>query len=195
MIVLINSGNSLIDLAITEMLLENGHNAFVWNDTKHEDFVPDVVLVSIKTVGECDRNSYAGLVVLALDLDPNRSSDLTEALLTHRIHGVLPGEMHFSNFQGAVIDAIREGRKRMREKARSIIATLSERDAQIATFVCQGCSNKEIADRLSISPRAVTVRLNSIFKKFRTKNCSSLVPLIIGASRPASEDTTRRRIP
>lgn len=42
---------------------------------------------------------------------------------------------------------------------------LSEREAQVASLVASGLSNKEVADRLSISERTVKAHLSAIFEK------------------------------
>jgi DNA-binding NarL/FixJ family response regulator len=42
---------------------------------------------------------------------------------------------------------------------------VTERDGQILKLLLEGCSNKEIACELSISPRAVKQHLRSLFQR------------------------------
>ena len=44
--------------------------------------------------------------------------------------------------------------------------TLSQREKDVAAFVCLGNTNRQIAARLNISPHTVKDRLSSVFRKF-----------------------------
>lgn len=62
--------------------------------------------------------------------------------------------------------AARQGRHQRRMiRARTKIAKLSERESEVLTLVSQGCSNKESARHLGISPRTVEIhRANMMLK-------------------------------
>lgn len=47
---------------------------------------------------------------------------------------------------------------------------LSEREISVLKYVCQGYSNKEIADILFISPHTAKFYVSEILKKFRVDN-------------------------
>jgi len=56
---------------------------------------------------------------------------------------------------------------------------LTEREKQILRLVCDGLSNAEIADRLSISPETVKSELKRIFRKIEVKNRTQAAVLLI----------------
>ncbi len=47
---------------------------------------------------------------------------------------------------------------------------LTKREAQVAQAVAEGCSNREIAERLNISERTVKARLTSVFQKLDVRD-------------------------
>jgi DNA-binding CsgD family transcriptional regulator len=50
-------------------------------------------------------------------------------------------------------------------------------EKEIASLICQGYRNKEIAQRLNISEQTVKAHLNRIFRKFNVSNRSQLITL------------------
>lgn len=48
--------------------------------------------------------------------------------------------------------------------------SLSERESEVLKFLTQGLSNKEIAERLRLSPLTVKRHVENIFKKCQVKN-------------------------
>ena len=57
----------------------------------------------------------------------------------------------------------------------SMMERLSLREQEVATLVCEGLSNKEIAQRTSITERTVKAHLSSIFEKVGVKDRIALV--------------------
>ncbi len=55
---------------------------------------------------------------------------------------------------------------------------LSKREAQVADKVCEGLSNRTIADQLFISERTVKFHCTNIFKKLAINNRKMLKALI-----------------
>ena len=47
---------------------------------------------------------------------------------------------------------------------------LSKREKDVLDFVCEGLANKEIADRLDISPETVRMHLKSVFGKLGVRS-------------------------
>jgi DNA-binding NarL/FixJ family response regulator len=79
-----------------------------------------------------------------------------------------------SSLRKELVDTIREvhaGRRRVSPEIASTIAIhaadeqLSDREIEILRLVAEGCANKEIARRLSISEQTVKAHLKSIFGK------------------------------
>jgi len=52
---------------------------------------------------------------------------------------------------------------------------LTKREVEVIGLIAEGCSNKDIANRLSISEQTVKAHLNSIFKKLKLKSRFQLV--------------------
>jgi two-component system response regulator DegU len=67
-------------------------------------------------------------------------------------------------------------RKRLREEDHS----LSQREIEVLKLVAEGCSNKEISDKLFISPHTTRNHITNIFEKL---NCHSRTRAVIEARR------------
>ncbi|MDR3375358.1 MAG: helix-turn-helix transcriptional regulator, partial [Ancalomicrobiaceae bacterium] len=50
---------------------------------------------------------------------------------------------------------------------------ISDREAQVLTWIAQGKSNRDIAEILALSPRTVNKHLERIFKKMGVENRTS----------------------
>jgi DNA-binding NarL/FixJ family response regulator len=76
-----------------------------------------------------------------------------------------------------VIDLIRPriGFRRLTVTAPDKIAELTKREYEIVTLVAEGLKNKEIAERLSISPATVRHHLSSIFIKLEVPDRLKLI--------------------
>lgn len=62
-----------------------------------------------------------------------------------------------------------------RDDARTRLATLTPRERQVFDALIDGCSNKEIALRLEISPRTVEIFRAKVMAKMQASNLSTLV--------------------
>lgn len=60
----------------------------------------------------------------------------------------------------------------------SAISQLSERELEIIKFVRSGLSSKQIAEKLSITPKTVEVHRHNILKKLKLKNSVALIEFI-----------------
>lgn len=60
---------------------------------------------------------------------------------------------------------------------------LTKREAQVAQAVADGCSNREIAERLNISERTVKARLTSVFQKLDVRDRVQLALLMRGGEK------------
>ena len=58
---------------------------------------------------------------------------------------------------------------------RPLNATFSEREIDVIQLICQQYSNKEIADRLSLSPRTIESHREKILEKMQVKNTAGIV--------------------
>jgi DNA-binding NarL/FixJ family response regulator len=66
------------------------------------------------------------------------------------------------------------------------ISHITSREQEIIEGICQGLSNKEIAERLGLSKYTVKTHLNNIFRKFNVTNRSKLVALATHRPREVS---------
>lgn len=78
------------------------------------------------------------------------------------------------NTEGQLIQALKEN---LKEKNKLLINSLRKREIEILGLICQGCSTKEIAARLYISPNTVSTHRKSIQRKLGTSNVADLVSL------------------
>ena len=65
-----------------------------------------------------------------------------------------------------------------------LLAKLSERQQQVVALVCEGLSNKMIAQKLNVSEGTIKVHLHTIFKKLGVQ---SRLALIVALSRIRSD--------
>ena len=68
-----------------------------------------------------------------------------------------------------------EADRTARDETRSHLATLTTRERQVFDALIDGCSNKEIALRLEISPRTVEIFRAKVMTKMQAPNLSTLV--------------------
>jgi two-component system nitrate/nitrite response regulator NarL len=61
------------------------------------------------------------------------------------------------------------------------IFSLTPREALVAQFITQGCNNKMIAARMSISPHTVASYLRRIYGKVGVNNRVALVTMMVTA--------------
>ena len=186
----IHVSNQLMAEAICQLLVTNGYDAVVMSGRSPTNgFTPHVLLVDSTMLGKDLLSRYPDAKVLLMDtgMEPDK---LCAALLSYRIHGVLSSHTELPLFKKALA-AIGEGKlwidngtvKALLHDAGSIspkgeISDITSREQEIIDGICQGLSNKEIAQRLSVSPHTVKAHLNRIFKKFNVTSRSKLMAVV-----------------
>jgi DNA-binding CsgD family transcriptional regulator len=78
------------------------------------------------------------------------------------------------NTEDQLVQALKEN---LKQKNRLLLRNLRKREIEILELICQGCSTKDIAERLFISPNTVSTHRKSIQKKMGTNNVADLVSL------------------
>jgi DNA-binding NarL/FixJ family response regulator len=73
--------------------------------------------------------------------------------------------------------AIKSTRKRKEIMVDLSEIKITQRDQQVLQFLVQGCSNKEIAEELNISPRTVKQHLRTLFLRAGIKDGRKRVKL------------------
>lgn len=73
--------------------------------------------------------------------------------------------------QSVLIEAARSGgRPRAGPEPRSLPDGLTEREAEVLTLMANGCSNREIAERLYVAEATVKTHVNRIFAKTQSRD-------------------------
>ncbi|PKV75751.1 LuxR C-terminal-related transcriptional regulator [Pontibacter ramchanderi] len=78
------------------------------------------------------------------------------------------------NTEEQLTQALREN---LKQKNRILLRSLRKREIEILELICKGCSTREIAERLFISPNTVSTHRKSIQRKLGTSNVADLVSL------------------
>lgn len=94
------------------------------------------------------------------------------------IRKVLSGEQYFSKgISDMVFQQYLEGNNKGSEIGFSEMppVKLTDREIEVVKFLCSGCSKKEIADQLFISPRTVDAHRSNILEKLQLSGTVELV--------------------
>jgi len=102
---------------------------------------------------------------------------------------------HMTSFHHAIrealdVDARRRQESAERDAARARIDGLTQKERDVLSLVCNGHTNKEIAERLGLSLRAVEDRRARMLKKLEIEALAELIALYRKAEEPA---TSRNR--
>jgi DNA-binding NarL/FixJ family response regulator len=101
------------------------------------------------------------------------SKEATTDRLIEAIRRVLRGEVYLSGTAASrVMQRAVTAKSRMREAP---IETLSDRELQVFQLIGQGCTTREIAQRIEISPKTVENYRENIKKKLDLRNSAELV--------------------
>ena len=104
-----------------------------------------------------------------------KNCDRAELMLAIRnVHG---GQRHFAS---ALVEGLLEHRQE-RAAQSELIRDLSEREVEVLAALAEGLGNKEIGDRLFISPRTVDTHRTNLMKKLDIHNVAGLVRVAMKA--------------
>ena len=189
--ILIHIGNTLICEAVKQLLTKNGYTEVtVYEQGKTNGFAPEVVLADISTINENLISSYPASKILLMDTGVEKEKIIT-TLLSYKIHGILSTDTELHLLKKALL-IVSQGQiwidnstvKTFLHESGIMsktgkISGITAREKEIIEFVCQGFTNKEIANRLSLSEHTVKAHLNRIFKKFNATSRSKLITLVM----------------
>jgi LuxR family transcriptional regulator, positive regulator of biofilm formation len=189
--ILIHIGNTLICEAIKQLLTKNGYeDVMVHGQGNYNGFIPDVVLTDISTISEKLIAGYPDAKILLMDTGVDKERIIT-TLLSYKIHGILSTDTEFHLLKKALL-VVSQGQiwidnstvKTFLHESGIVskagkINGITSREKEIIEHVCQGYTNKEIANRLTLSEHTVKAHLNRIFKKFNATSRSKLITLVM----------------
>lgn len=104
-----------------------------------------------------------------------KSAGRDEVLLA--IREVHAGRKHFGS---GVVEAFMK-RGAQAQQGSAVLKDLSEREIEVLAALAEGLGNKEIGERLFISPRTVDTHRTNLMKKLDTHNVAGLVRIAIKA--------------
>lgn len=115
----------------------------------------------------------SGHANIRMAVDAMRSGAFTFLEKPFRMH-----ELAEALQQAIELDRQHSTAARGREQAAGKLATLTEREREVLELVLQGQSNKEIADRLNLSIRAIEDRRSRIMKRLEAGSLIELVQIV-----------------
>lgn len=187
--ILIDMSNQLISEGVKQLLNKNGFGEVVIMSKSMNGFKPDMVIVDSKTIGDTVFRLYPDAKVLLMDTGLEKDK-LMAILHAHKVHGILSTQMEAHLLKKA-IEVVNEGQiwidngmvKDFLHNSSLLpglgkINGITGREKQITDLVAQGCTNKEIGEKLFISEHTVKAHLNRIFRKFNTTSRSKLITLV-----------------
>jgi LuxR family transcriptional regulator, positive regulator of biofilm formation len=189
--ILIHVSNALISEGIKHLLNKDGfEQVVIQGQGKSQGFVPDLILVDITAIDNSIPKTFPDAKILLMDTGIAEEK-LIATLLSYKIHGILSTQTEVHLFKKA-LQVVSEGQiwidNSMVKSCLHNSGALSragemngvtDREREITNLVVQGCSNKEIAEKLFISEHTVKAHLNRIFRKFNTTSRSKLVTLVV----------------
>lgn len=129
------------------------------------------------------RASWIPVVLYAENPAAERVSSAVQAGAASYLELSLDPEQVYRSIEECLRTNEREfARRRRRARARSLVANLSPREAQIAAELAQGASNKEIAKALKISPRTVEIHRAHVLQKLQTNSSAAAIRVMIEAT-------------
>jgi two-component system response regulator NreC len=115
--------------------------------------------------------------VLEMGADGYLVKNCGRAELMLAIRNVHAGQRHFAS---ALVEGLLE-RRQERAVQSELIRDLSEREVEVLAALAEGLGNKEIGDRLFISPRTVDTHRTNLMKKLDIHNVAGLVRVAMKA--------------
>lgn len=159
--------------------------------------IPDIVLMDIEmpekngieTTLEAI-NQYPDLKVLAISM--HSDEDYYYKMVDAGVKGFIRKNASFEELEHAVLEIISGGtyfsidllrniivnineNKKNSNNNEQILDAFTEREKEVVLLLCKGFSNKEISEKLFISPRTVDKHRSNLFAKYNLKNAIQLV--------------------
>ncbi len=167
MTIAIHMTNWLIAEALYQLLAAKGFRAVVTGrDSAEDGLSPDILLIDRASI----RAGFRCRDAKVLLVDTGAEQEEVIALLaSHTIQGVLSSRLRVDVMKRAFTAVchdqiwIDDDTRALLDKTRSQLKQANERDQEIIGYICDGMSNREIAQRLGLAEQTVRSRLTRIF--------------------------------
>jgi RNA polymerase sigma factor (sigma-70 family) len=204
---LLRLSNTLVANAISLLLSRekiDGRRLIVETTQGDTDVDPDLILVDYGSISSMTLGQNQKAKIILLDTGLKRE-DITDVLVSYRIHGILSPETDLELFKKAlsVVDngqiwfdntTMKDYIHNTGQSLQRGMETITEREQDIIRNICQGYRNREIASRLSVSEQTVKAHLNRIYKKLNVTSRSQLTALAITSQLcPSLESNSQQR--
>jgi len=147
-----------------------------------DDGEPDLVASIIRRLGEA--GIWLPVVIAAPEPAIGRIVAAIKAGALDYLRLPLEMGMFARSLQSILAEATWHAARRRREvEAQHALSLLSRREHEVLELLSGGCSNKEIARRLAISPRTVEIHRGNMMTKLRAGHAADAVRLWIDAQR------------
>lgn len=196
--ILVNFSNLVMANALSALLNsagENYHAVVALDIVELKRFEPELVLLDPGTLRASIFERWPAAKVIMFDTGL-KEHEVTNIILTHKLDGIIATDTDTSLFLKA-LSVIRNGQvwidnsklKALLNHAESPtqsnnIDKISRKEQEVIILVSQGCRNREIAEKLSISEQTVKAHISNIFRKVNVNNRSQLVPLAMNFRYP-----------
>jgi LuxR family transcriptional regulator, positive regulator of biofilm formation len=196
--IVVHLSNHLISEALHQLLVGSGYaNVVTDANTLTNGATPHVFLVDVTTLNHDFLTRYPDAKVLLIDtgMEPE---EIIAILLAYKIQGVLSPRTELHLFKKAlkvVSDGqvwIDDGKVKSSLDDAGVISDMGKisgitgREKQIIGHVCQGLTNKEIAQVLALSEATVRTHLVNIFRKLSITKRSKLMTLALNRQQALS---------
>jgi len=111
--------------------------------------------------------------LLKLDIKVILDKENIKNEIKQAINAILNNQTYYTKLIQTTVNNILKGRKKTSSK--NIIPDLTKREKEIFSYLVKGLSNKEIAEKLLLSPQTIDSHRTNIYFKFEVNSATKLI--------------------
>jgi len=111
--------------------------------------------------------------LLKLDIKVILDKENIKNEIKQAINAILNNQTYYTKLIQTTVNDILKGRKKTSSK--NIIPDLTKREKEIFSYLVKGLSNKEIAEKLLLSPQTIDSHRTNIYFKFEVNSATKLI--------------------